>query len=79
MYHISYVGKGVYFSVCQKYELLWGWGKNYYKPKQKKGKGKEKGEKGKEGKKEKKKGEKERLFCDSSFKIPFLIFFFLCN
>ena len=41
----------VYFFRGQKYELLSGWGKNDYKPKLKKGKGKEKGEKVK-GKKE---------------------------
>ena len=33
---------------------FWGWGKNDYKPKQKKGKEKEKGEKGKKGKEQKK-------------------------
>ena len=53
--------RGVFFSVCppppraNKYELLRGWGKNYYRPQQKKEKGRKKGKKGKEKKEKGKK------------------------
>jgi len=54
--------RGVYFSVCQKYELLSGWGKNDFKPKQKKEKVRKKGKEGKEkGKKGKEKKEKGKV------------------
>ena len=51
---------GCIFFCLQKYELLRSWGKNHYKPKQKKRKGKEKGKKGKEMKEKGKRGRKRR-------------------